>query len=486
MNKVYLVGAGCGDPALLSLKGKACIEEADCILYDRLIDPSLLSYAKADCKLIYVGKENHKHTMPQAMIQKLLVDAGRTYPVTVRLKGGDPYVFGRGAEEGLALAQAGIAFEVVCGISSAIGGLAYAGIPVTHRGYTNGFRVYTAHSQKDVLADLNFAELAKTKDTLIFLMGLRSAMQLVEKLLACGMEKATPMAICSHVSMPSQKVLTTTLAELHQKDIDTLSSPAIIVIGEVVKLREKLCFYEQKPLFQKRYLLVKVQKEEHQAAKLLREQGAWCEEVQCGYCKAIAHTWTKEAFQSFTHVVFTSAQVVHILMKQLQEAGFDSRILYQCKLCVMGKGTKKALAQYGLCADLMPNIHDSKHMAELLTASVQKQDHILLPKAVNGNTYLQKTLETQCKVSYVPLYTIEELPHSIQDEDYDGVLMTCPFSVQQYAKQTKHRKQMVYAMGERTKQALIKEGFTSITTLKHAEMEEFVKAILHHEKKGRD
>ena len=150
--------------------------------------------------------------------------------------------------------------------------------------------------------------------------------------------------------------------------------------------------------------------------------------LQCGYCKAIAHTWTKEAFQSFTHVVFTSAQVVHILMKQLQEAGFDSRILYQCKLCVMGKGTKKALAQYGLCADLMPNIHDSKHMAELLTASVQKQDHILLPKAVNGNTYLQKTLETQCKVSYVPLYTIEELPHSIQDEDYDGVLMTCPFS----------------------------------------------------------
>lgn len=485
MGKVYLVGAGCGNADLLTVKAKRCLEEADCIIYDRLIDPVLLTYAKAGCQMIYVGKENHHHTMVQEDINQLLIEAGNTYPVTVRLKGGDPYVFGRGGEEGIALHKAKIAFEEVPGITSAIGGLAYAGIPVTHRGFTNGFRVYTAHSRKDELADLDFAELAKTQDTLIFLMGLRSTMEIVKKLLEHGKAKTTPMAICAHGSMPTQQVLTTTLEKVQKADVEKLSAPAIIVVGEVVNLRPTLAFFERKPLFGKRYLFMKVQEQPHRGALKIREEGAQCDEVACGYCKELAHTWTKEELQNCTHLLLTSANVVHIMMKQLQKSGFDSRALHDICICVMGEGTKQALAHYGICADRMPSIHDSQHMAELLIQELTAKDHIVLPKADNGNTYLLETLGQICKVTYIPLYTIEELAFHLPKVNYDSVIMTCPFSVQQYAKKQKQRTMRVYAMGARTQQALLKEGFTNIVTLRHAQMEAFAQVIKQTEEAKR-
>lgn len=477
MGKVYLVGAGCGNADLITVKGKRCIEEADCIIYDRLIDPELLSYAKANCRLIYVGKENRHHTMVQEDINQLLVEASKQYPLTVRLKGGDPYVFGRGGEEAIALYNAKVAFEEVPGITSAIGGLAYAGIPVTHRGYTNGFRVYTAHSRKNELANLDFQELARTNDTLIFLMGLSSTMEIVRRLIEHGKAQTTPIAICSHASMPSQQVLTTTLQDLQKTAVEKLSSPAIIVVGEVVKLRDTLAFFEKKPLFGKRYLLMKVQKQPHRAALRIREEGAQCDEVACGYCKVLSHDWTKEALQTCTHLILTSANVVHIMMKQLQMVGLDSRIFHNICICVMGEGTKQALAQYGLCADRMPEVYDSVHMAEMLKSELTASSHVILPKAVNGNTYLMETLRQFCKVTYIPLYQIEETAFTLPKVNYDGVIMTCPFSVQQYAAHEKQRDIAVYAMGKRTEQALLKEGFTNIVTLHHAQMEAFAQAI---------
>ncbi|MCG3673424.1 uroporphyrinogen-III C-methyltransferase [Aliarcobacter butzleri] len=242
MPKVYLTGAGPGDVELLTLKAVKAIQNADILIYDRLVNPEILELAKKECELIYVGKEDKKHTLPQEDINELIYQASLKYENVVRLKGGDPFVFGRGAEEALYLKQRGIKFEIIPGITSAIAVPAYAGIPVTHRGLTTSFRVVTGHENpKKKISQIEW-ETFLNDETIIFLMGYHNIEIISSKLLSLGKRKDYPCAVISKGTTTEQKVVIGTLEDIVEKSKD-LPTPVMIVIGEVVNLREQINWF---------------------------------------------------------------------------------------------------------------------------------------------------------------------------------------------------------------------------------------------------
>lgn len=242
MPKVYLTGAGPGDVELLTLKAVKAIQNADILIYDRLVNPEILELVKKKCELVYVGKEDKKHTLPQEDINELIYQASLKYENVVRLKGGDPFVFGRGAEEALYLKQRGIQFEIIPGITSAIAVPAYAGIPVTHRGLTTSFRVVTGHENpKKKISQIEW-ETFLNDETIIFLMGYHNIEIISSKLLSLGKRKDYPCAVISKGTTTEQKVVVGTLEDIVEKSKD-LPTPVMIVIGEVVNLREQISWF---------------------------------------------------------------------------------------------------------------------------------------------------------------------------------------------------------------------------------------------------
>ena len=252
---IYLTGAGCGTWELLTLRAMRMIQKADCILYDRLLDPEILTFAPKHCDCIYVGKKAGKHAMAQEEIQRLMIEKAARFDTVVRLKGGDPCVFGRVGEEAQALAQAHVPFEIIPGISSGIGGLAFAGIPITHRDYASGARLMSAHGKAGTMSDLDYAGMAHTRDTLIFYMGLQQLSAIVSGLMQAGRNPNTPIALVSNAGRATQTMVTATLKDIEDRDLSAIVSPALIVIGGVINLQEELNFMKRRPLFQKRYLL---------------------------------------------------------------------------------------------------------------------------------------------------------------------------------------------------------------------------------------
>jgi len=242
MGKVYLTGAGPGDIELLTLKAARVIKEADVIVYDRLANPDILKMAKNGCRFVYVGKEDGRHTLPQDEINETLYKLAKEADIVVRLKGGDPFVFGRGGEEGAYLAKKGVEFEVIPGITSAISVPAYAGIPVTHRGISVGFRVITGHEAPNKPKSQIPWENFKTDDTIVFLMGLHNLDKIAAKLIEIGKPKDFPVAVISKGTTPEQKVVVGTLENIAQK-AKNLQTPALIVVGKVVLLREQLAWF---------------------------------------------------------------------------------------------------------------------------------------------------------------------------------------------------------------------------------------------------
>ena len=244
MGKVYLTGAGPGDVELLTIKAARVIGEADVIIYDRLANPEILQMAKSGCEFVYVGKEDGKHILPQDRINEVIYQSALKYDVVVRLKGGDPFVFGRGGEEGAYLQERGIEFEVIPGITSSISVPAYAGIPVTHRGVSVSFRVVTGHEAPNKEASQIPWENFKTDDTIVFLMGLHNLDQIAKKLIEIGKPKDFPVAVISRGTTPQQQTVVGTLEDIYEKAKD-LPTPALIVVGKVVLLREQLNWFEK-------------------------------------------------------------------------------------------------------------------------------------------------------------------------------------------------------------------------------------------------
>lgn len=394
---VTLLGGGPGDPELITVKGLLALREADCVIYDRLSSPELLAACKKGCEKIYVGKANHHHTMPQDEINALLVEKAIQYRRVVRLKGGDVYVFGRGGEEGLYLRAHGVPFEVIPGISSALAGLAYAGIPITHRGLSTGFHVVTAHNRRDELADIDFAAMAKGRDTLVFLMGLSKLGEIVNGLLSAGMPEGTPAAVISHATCPDQKTCVAPLADIEQETLLAgLTSPALIVVGAVADLREPLNFYEKKPLFGKRYLVTKIGEEPSKLAAILRQNGAQVDELTTGRICRKTVCFTEQQFAETDWMLFTSRNGVEAFFENLFASELDVRALSGIKIAVIGEKTKEALKKYGLFADFVPKRHDSVSFAEELKSVIKKTDVVWYMKAEQTEGVLSEVLSKIC------------------------------------------------------------------------------------------
>ncbi len=385
MGKVVLLGAGPGELDLLTIKGEKLLRQADCIVYDRLANPAMLSIAPENSEKIFVGKQNHLHTMPQDKINELLLEKANEYELVVRLKGGDPYVFGRGGEEALYLKENGIDVEIVPGISSSIAALSTAGIPITHRGLSKGFQVITAHSRRDEAADINYSLLTDDTVTLVFLMGLAHVQEIAKGLLSVGRSENTPIAVISNGTTNHQKKCVGNLGNIGEKIKNAdIVSPAIIVVGDVVSLENDLNFFEKRQLFGKKYFLPFIkhfnysfkdgvcESNRNELEESLIYLGAEVVTVESGRISPVEcplsflNTPNKNGF-----IVFTSANGVKSFFWNLKVVNhLDLRALGGFRFAVVGKKTKEALEEFGIVADIISDKQNGADLASVLNASM--------------------------------------------------------------------------------------------------------------------
>lgn len=381
VGRVYLVGAGPGAPELITLRGVECLRKADVILYDYLVNPLLLRHARPDAVKTSLGKHRHERIWTQAEINAQLIKFGHEGKTVVRLKSGDPSVFGRGAEEGDALAQAGIPFEVVPGITAGLAASSYGGIPITHREFSSAVALVTGHEDADkTSSSLDFAALASFPGTLVFYMGVTTVDRWSAALLNAGKPASTPVGIIRRCSFPDQQVMTCTLGTVAKEyPKERLRPPVIFLVGEACTWQPTLGWFSRRPLFGQKIV---VTRPEHQASSLadpLAEAGAdvlFAPTITIGPAddtgplnNAIDH------LKQYNWIVFASANGVHYFLKRLLERGFDLRQLGQSQLAAIGSGTAQALQEYHLNADLIPE----EFRAESLAAASFlrfKQHHI--------------------------------------------------------------------------------------------------------------
>jgi uroporphyrinogen III methyltransferase/synthase len=386
---VSLVGAGPGDPQLITVGGAARITAADCILYDRLANPALLSQARADAELIYAGKLPDRHMLTQDEINALLVEKGRAGLRVVRLKGGDPFVFGRGGEEAEALIAAGVPFEVLPGVTSATAAPAYAGIPVTHRALASSFAVITGHEDpaKDA-SSVDWAHLATGVDTLIFLMGAARLDEIARQLMEHGRGGDTPVAVIEWGTLPRQRTVSGTLETIAAAVREAkVEPPAVTVVGEVAALRDGLRWFDTRPLFGKRVLVTRTREQASELSRLLASQGA--EPIELATIEIVpayddhdlADAIDGLRTSAYGSVVFTSANAVPLFARHLRDAGLDARAFGRAQIAAIGPGTADALAVEGLRADIIPERYVAESLLEAFGSRVMRGQRVLLPRA---------------------------------------------------------------------------------------------------------
>ncbi|MDR2934920.1 MAG: uroporphyrinogen-III C-methyltransferase [Candidatus Adiutrix sp.] len=403
---VYLVGAGPGDPGLLTLRASELIKTADALIYDYLAAPEILKLAPAGCRLIYVGKKSGCHALPQEEINRLLVREARSGGRVVRLKGGDPYVFGRGGEEALELARAGLPFQVVPGVSSTVAAAAYAGIPLTHRGLSSQAALITGHESPDKTASAHdWAALAKM-GTLVMVMGVAGLEFSCQALIRAGRAADTPAALIQWGTTPRQRTVAASLADLPARARAAgLGAPAVLVVGEVARLRPELGWFEKLPLFGRRLLVTRGQERAGRLAALLSELGAevWARPVIA--TASLAETGIFNDLSGYDWLVFTSPTGAEIFLRGLMASGRDVRALGAMKIAVIGPGTAEALAPFGLRADLMPAEHVAEGLLAALAAAGLAGRRVLLARAKAGRDVLPEGLaRAGAQVRDLPLY----------------------------------------------------------------------------------
>ncbi len=415
--KVYLVGAGPGDPGLMTQKGLRCLEQADVVIYDRLLDEQLLDSAPPEAERIYVGKASSEHTKEQAEINRLLIEKAKEGKRVVRLKGGDPYVLGRGAEEAEALAKKGIPFEIVPGITSAVAVPAYAGIPLTHRRLASSFAVITGHEAQGK-SSINWEKLATAVDTLIFLMGMKNLPQIVSRLIEHGRSPDTPVAVIKEGTRPSQKTVVGSLKDIVTKAKEHhLTPPAVIVVGEVVGLREKLRWFDNRPLFGKRILVTRARHQAGALSRLLIERGAEPVELPAIGIEKISSRELDDAIanlSAYHWLIFTSSNGVAAFFERLYDLNLDARVLGGLKIGAIGPATAKALAQKGINADYVPKIYSSEGLIAGLKNQAVRGKRFLLPRADIADKNLANGLkELGAEVHEIAAYRTVSQPEAM-------------------------------------------------------------------------
>jgi len=397
--KVFLVGAGPGDPGLLTLRAADVLRRAGVLLYDALASDPIVALAPADCERIFVGKRGGDHAMPQAEIEALMIAKAREGRAVVRLKGGDPFVFGRGGEEAEALRAAGVPFEVLPGITSAIAVPAYAGIPVTHRDHAASFTVITGH--EDPLkpeSTLDWAKLADPNRTLVVLMGIGNLREIAQRLVAEGLPETTPAAAIADGTRPTQRTVRATLATIAgEVAAAEIGAPAIVVIGGVADLRERLQWFDTGGLFGKHVLVTRAGEQAALFARDLLARGAQ---------PVVAPTIAIEppddagpadaavaALATFAWVVFTSQNGVDAFFARLRARGADARALGAAKVAAIGERTAERLREYGIAADAVPKVFVAEEAARIVLERCTPGERVLIFRAQEARDVLPHALE---------------------------------------------------------------------------------------------
>ena len=412
MGKVYLVGAGPGDPGLLTVRGAELIGLADVVVYDALVHPSVVDRAPPGAERVYVGKRGGRRSHGQAEINALLVELAGRHEVVVRVKGGDPFVFGRGGEEAEALVDGGVEFEVVPGITAGIAAPAYAGIPVTHRGLSSSVLFVTGHEDPTKSeSDLDWARLARAAGTLVCFMTVRRVGDNLARIVAAGRAPDTPAAVIEWATYARQRTVVGTLATLEARMAEAgIGSPALVVVGDVVGMRERLGWYEARPLFGRRIMVTRARAQAGRFVHALEDLGA--EVVQAPTIR-IAEPEDPEPLRravreidSFAWVVFTSANAVEHFWRELRASGRDTRALAGVSLCAIGPATAAAIEAQGARADLVPGEYVAEAVADALTTETALPGtRVLLPRADIARETLPALLAARgAEVVDVPAY----------------------------------------------------------------------------------
>ena len=413
--KVYLIGAGPGDPGLLTLKGKEILERADVVVYDYLASDSLLTHARPDAECIYVGKKGGDHTLSQSGINQLIIDKAKENKIVARLKGGDPYMFGRGGEEAEELLEAGVPFEVVPGVTSAIAGPAYAGIPLTHRAHASSVCFATGHEDPTKPESAhNWDALAKGTSTLVFFMGMKNLPYIAEKLTQAGMPASTPAALVHWGTTSRHRSLVSTLENLpSEAEKQNFTAPSLIIVGGVVTLHDKLNWFEQLPLLGKTIVVTRAREQASASADLMTSLGAEVIQfptITIEPLKDYGDVQTELAkLNEYNWVIFTSVNSVRHFWHQLGLAGKDSRALGSCAIAAVGPATAKALQDKGIVPDFIPEKFVAEDIADGLLKLGMKGKKVLLPRARVARDVLPEALEKAgATLKVLPIY--ETLP----------------------------------------------------------------------------
>ncbi len=523
--KVYLIGAGPGDPGLLTLRGKEILECAAVVVYDRLVSPAILGMCNPRAKMVDVGKMPTHHKVKQSEINKLLVQFAIENPsgIVARLKGGDPFVFGRGGEEALELVSAGVEFEVVPGITSAISVPAYAGIPVSHRGIATSFHIITGHEKDNAEISLDFENLAKCQGTLIFLMGIANMDFIAKRLIECGKDPKTPLAFIEKGTTPYQRTVMATLETAGETIArENVTAPAITIMGGVVELGKTLAWKKNLPLSGKRLVVTRAAK---QASGISARLGALGAEVietpmiethtlDCPYVIPAKAGISFESLANFDILAFTSTNGVESFFKQLFAAGYDVRVLAGKKIASVGRITEKKLLEYGIRCDYVPEDHTGEGLGKLLRCILDESDltsSLSLPKGTASTSLdesrillLQGNLADDTLLKILPKATrwivyetlpVTELPEWKRESvaSADAVVFASTSAVENFVQAVRSQETGVgsvsgacnlkpetsFCIGRMTEASAKKYGFETVTS-DETTMDSLVKKIVEY------
>ncbi len=499
--QVFLVGAGPGDPGLLTLRGHELLSQADVILYDNLVAPELLQFAGEAAEKIYVGKRAGRHQYSQEEINALLIEHGKKGVIVVRLKGGDPCIFGRGGEEALALKQAQIPFEIVPGITAGIAACSYAGIPITHRNMASDVAFITGHEDITRIDDsqIDWKALAAWRGTIVFYMAVTKIEAICQRLMDYGMDKKTPAAIISWATTPKQMTCSASLDDLSQvvKD-NNIRPPAIIVIGKVAALRDDLSWFESRPLLGKTVVVTRARRQASELTKQLKYLGAHVletptikiappdnlEKIQQAFEKLMDYDW----------IVFTSTNGVEAFFKYLFLYQLDGRDLVKNKIAAVGTTTSQALLNYGISADLVPETFTSAAIVEALRQSDDIQGlRYLLPRTNIAPKELPDALkEHGGRVDDVVFYqTQPDFQHQSLLEKYldqdriDWIVFTSSSTVKNFTDQISLKnyssnKYQIASIGPQTTTTLSKAEINNVVEAQEHTIHGLIKTILSY------
>lgn len=497
--KVWLVGAGPGDAALMTLKGRRVLEEADVIVYDSLVGDALLSGLPYGVRLINVGKRSSNHTMPQEEINRLLLDEALKGNKVVRLKGGDPFLFGRGGEELELLAENHIDYEVVPGVTSALAVPEYNGIPVTHRDFTSSLHIITGHKRAGKDYDIDFEALVRTKGTLIFLMGVNSLREICSGLMGAGMDGETPAALLEKGTTAHQKRILATVGtladEVERRGAET---PGIIVVGQVCQLADRFSWYEDLPLGGWKVVLTRPAGMISRMAGKLRMAGAEVlelpsvETVPREPCPELADALGR--IGEYQWLVLTSPTGVKVLRKNMERLRMDVRSLAPVRIAVIGKGTERELRKIGIYPDMIPSRFDGDTLGEELAMQIEAGDRVLIPRASAGNQALVRFLEKAgASVDDVATYDTVPARRGVVDEkelfsrgEIDCAVFTSASTVRGFVQATEgldHSRVKAACIGRQTADAAKSFGMETYVA-EEATMDSLLKLICEMKKEG--